>query len=76
MNNNNYYRQCAEYLRDSHGIGEAGNVATNLSMAAFLQGDLSNHYHWKFVLDYIEILLQENWEIPCTSREEGTSAIH
>lgn len=54
MRDSNYYRQCAFFLADAYGSELGAKKAIAMSRAAFQEGDLSGHFHWKFVVDYLE----------------------
>lgn len=54
MQDTNYYRQCALFLAESYGVEIGAKHAAELSREAFHRGDISGHYHWKFVVDYLD----------------------
>ncbi len=54
MENLNYYRQCAMFLAEAYGFELGAKKAVELSREAFQNGDMLQHFHWKFVVDYLE----------------------
>lgn len=50
----NYYRQCALFMAEAFGNEVGARRATLMSRQAFHEGDLNGHFHWKFVVDYLD----------------------
>lgn len=64
MKKQNYHLQCALFLLEANGLDDAILSAVKFSREAFQKGDMNKHFHWKFVVDYIEALIPDQAQSP------------